>query len=173
MLEIRGGRMKRQQIIAICGPYSGGGHTILSQLAEFLRTLDFPAYLCSELCPAEDPNDPEAVRQASYECMKLAKAYILVFLSPASLGPDAKEVDLTGGTAFEAGLLYAAWKEKDDICVACLFDDLEHQRRVSKMLQGKWMGLELDAVLPIPGDTAALNELAAQLCAGLVDLIHD
>ena len=161
----------REKIIVICGPYSGKGHRILKQLAEFLRSLDFPVHLCSELRPAKGLKKPEAIRAASYECMKLAKGYLLVFLSEHSLGPKATESDLIGGTAFEAGILYAAWKDKADIHVASLFDGKDHQRHLSKMLQGKWMGRSLDAVVLVPGDIRELNELAAQLCLALVDMI--
>jgi len=103
--------------------------------------------------------------------MKLAKGYLLVFLSPLSLGPKATESDLIGGTAFEAGIVYADCKDKTDIHVACLFDGKEHQQRLSKMLQGKWMGRDLDAVMLVPGDIGELNELAAQLCLALAELV--
>jgi len=167
----KGGFVKRQAIIIICGPYSGKGHTILSQLAKALRVLDFPVHLCSELCPAKDPNDPQAIQEATYACMKLAKGYLLVFLSPLSLGPEASKQDLTGGTAFESGILYSDWKEKDDVHVAFLFDGHQHRSRLSKMLQGNWMGSNLEAGVQVPGDMAELNDLAVQLCAMLSDLI--
>lgn len=163
--------MKRQAIIVICGPYSGRGHTILSQLAEALRALDFPVHLCTELCQANNRDDPQAIQEATYACMKLAKGYLLVFLSPLSLGPKASDQDLTGGTAFEGGILYSDWKEKDDVHVAFLFDGHQHRSRLSKMLQGNWMGSNLEAVIQVPADMAELNDLAVQLCTVLADLI--
>ena len=164
--------MKREPIIVICGPYSGKGHSILSQLAEALRALDFPAYLCSELRPAKDSNDPQSIQEATYACMKLAKAYLLIFLSPLSLGPEASKRDLTGGTAFESGLLYGEWKQEADVHIAFLFDGYQHRRRLSKMLQENWMGTNFEAVVESPGDMAELNELAVELCTLLADLIY-
>ena len=163
--------MKRKAVIVICGPYSVEGHTILSQLAQALRALDFPVRLCSELCPAKNLADPQAIQEATYKCMKVAKAYLFVFLSPLSLGRKASERDLTGGTAFESGILYTSWKEKEDVHVAFLFDGHEYRSRLSKMLQGNWMGSNLEAVMQSPGDMIELNELAAQLCAVLAGLI--
>ena len=167
----KGDFVKRQAIIIICGPYSGKGHAILSQFVRTLRALDFPAHLCSELCPARGSNAPQAIQEATYTCMKLAKGYLLVFLSALSLGPEASEQDLTGGTAFESGILYSDWKEKNDVHVAFLFDGHQHRKRLSKMLQGNWMGSNLEAVVQGPGDLAELNDLAVQLCAMLSELI--
>jgi len=163
--------MKRRRSIVICGPYSGNGYTVLSELAKSLRDLKFLAYLCSELCPTKDLNDPAAIREATYECMKIAKAYLLVFLSPLSLGPKAREADLTGGTGFETGILYSGWKENDDIHVAFLFDGHQYRSHLSKLLQGNWMGQDLEAVVQVPGDMIEMTELAVQLCTSLENLI--
>ena len=160
--------MERQPVIVICGPYVALGHTILSRLAEGLRALDFPVHLCSEF-PPKPPNDPQAIQETSYAWMKLAKAYLLVFLSPLSLGPKASKRDLIGGTAFESGILYANWKDEEDVHIAFLFDGYEHRSRLSKMLQKNWMGSNLEAVVQSPGDMIELYELAAQLCAVLAD----
>ena len=164
-------RSKGNRII-LCGPYFKHGYPILSGLALLLRDLDFQVWLCSELSPAEKTDSPESIRQATYQCMHAASAYLFVFLSPSSTGNAGDYLDLTGGVGFEYGLLYSRIKSKEHVHIAHLFDGLKYLQSISNLLKSEhWRSNDLVAVMQNPGDSEELKELAVALCYTLDRLL--
>jgi hypothetical protein len=158
--------------IVLCGPYSGAGHKLLTQLAAFLRSIGLPVYLCAELHPAEDPENPECVRRASHACLASAAAVVFVFLSTKSLGLRKGVADITGGVGWEVGAIYQMCEEGGQIHVGFLFDGENHRKYLSKMLQGRWQGAVLEAVVRKPGNRTEIRALLAQLCMSLLEQIR-
>ena len=162
----------RNKRIILCGPYFKHGHPILSKLALLLRGLGFQVTLCSELFPAKKPSSPESIRQATYQCMHAASAYLFVFLSPNTTGNAGDHLDLTGGVGFEYGLLYSRIKSKEHVYIAHLFDGIKYLQSISNLLKTEhWRSNDLVAVMQNPGDIAELKELAVALCCTLDSLL--
>ena len=164
-------RSKGKRII-LCGPYFKHGYPILSGLALFLRDLGFQITLCSELFPAKKPSSAESIREATYQCMHAASAYLFVFLSPNSTGNAGDYPDLTGGVGFEYGLLYSRIKRKEHVYIAHLFDGVNYLQSISNLLKSeRWRSNDLVAVMQNPGDSEELKELAVALCYALDTLL--
>lgn len=100
--------------IVLCGPFSGKGRRILKELGSFLRELGFSAHTVDELYPVPQQSKytPEQARECSYRALDQSAAALFVFLSPLTLGLAPGERDLSGGAAFEFGLLYRAARDK-------------------------------------------------------------
>ena len=152
----------------MCGPYFRRGHLVLSNLADFLRGLDFDVWLCSELFSVADGDDPDSIRSAAYRFMHAGRGYLLVYLAPETVGEGGDKADLTGGVGYEGGLLDARIEQEEEIHAAYLFDGAKHHQRVSSLLQRR-KNRDFIAVMETPGDMEELKELAYNLCVGLED----
>ena len=152
----------------LAGSFTGHGHEILSSLAKFLRSFGFPMRLSSELHPVDPKNyTPEEARRTSFRAVEGASAVLFVALSPETLGISSGQRDITGGWAFELGAVYTLRQCGQNKLAAFLFDGKEIRQWCSSLLQGQWLGEDLEAVMENPGDLQEFQNLAFQLCLSL------
>lgn len=161
------GQQYKTPLIIICGCYVRQGKQILENLATFLQEHGVNAYTVSQIFPLPEDAPPEERRRSSCEAFKRADAVLFVVLSNSTLGVGLN-ADITGGWAFEAGVLYAMDKQGRRIRRAFLYDGEEMLRRVSKMVRGLGSGWGYEAYTE-QGDYEQLRALALHLCLRLIE----
>lgn len=157
--EVEGG----PSLVVICGCYKGRGLQILEDIAAFLRDNGFNAWTVHQLCPVPPNASSEEKRQASRKVLREAMAIIFVVLSHRTLGIPL-ETDITGGWAFEEGMLYE-WSQQGLSIphTMFLYDGAMMLRQISQMLPGMGTGWEYEAYAE-QGNLTQLKDLALHLC---------
>ncbi len=158
-------------LVAVCGCYAEEGLPLLEELASFLVEYDVNAATASQKFPLAPTASSREKRDSSRRLLKRASGVLFVALSPGTLEVGAG-ADITGGWAYEVGLI-DGWSEHGELVwPAVLYDGEATLRTLSSMLKDVQLGPMKDVAvyeaISEKGNIGQLKALSLHLCRRLL-----